>query len=109
MPANEIDQQLVRQWMAARQTPEAIEAELTRMGYDSGMIGEYLLQFRKLGTAKRQMNGFLALGLGAFLGFVSCVLTLVNPVPSLYEVILYGLTSVAILIIFVGLYLVFED
>jgi hypothetical protein len=48
------------------------------------------------------------MGLGAFLGFISCVLSLTNPIPELYNVILFGLTSVAILIIVVGMYFLFE-
>ena len=53
-------------------------------------------------------TGFICLGIGAMTGFISCVLTLTNPVPELYNVILYGLTSVAVTIIFIGLYFVFE-
>jgi hypothetical protein len=36
------------------------------------------------------------------------MLTVINPVPALYYYILYGLTSISITIIFIGLYLVFE-
>lgn len=57
---------------------------------------------------KRQLNGFILMGLGAFLGFVSCLLTVTNPIPELYNVILYGLTTFAIIIIMWGLYFVFE-
>lgn len=57
---------------------------------------------------KKQFNGFFCMGLGAFLGFISCVLSLTNPIPELYNVILYGLTSIAILIIVVGMYFLFE-
>jgi hypothetical protein len=57
---------------------------------------------------KRQTNGFICMGVGAFLGFISCMLTVINPVPALYYYILYGLTSISITIIFIGLYLVFE-
>jgi hypothetical protein len=31
-----------------------------------------------------------------------------NPIPALYEIILYGLTSVAIILIMAGLYFLFE-
>jgi len=57
---------------------------------------------------RRQHNGFILTAAGALLGFISCVLALINPVPELYEVILYGATSVSILLVFTGLYLVFE-
>jgi len=59
-------------------------------------------------VARRQAKGFICMGIGAILGFISCVMTLVNPIPALYDIILYGLTSIAIIIIFIGLYLVFE-
>lgn len=56
----------------------------------------------------RQTKGFICLAAGAFLGFISCVITLINPIPELYNLVLYGLTSIAVIIIFIGLYLVFE-
>ncbi|KYP16304.1 hypothetical protein [Flavihumibacter sp. CACIAM 22H1] len=62
----------------------------------------------KTNTAKRQFAGFLLMGIGAFIGFISCVLSLLNPIPELYNLILYGLTSVAIVVALIGLYLVLE-
>ncbi|MFZ7113883.1 MAG: hypothetical protein ACO1G9_00795 [Bacteroidota bacterium] len=59
-------------------------------------------------NAIRQKRGFSFTATGAVLGFISCVLSLTNPVPELYYIILYGLTSIAILLIFVGLYFIFE-
>jgi len=58
--------------------------------------------------SKRQAIGFILLVVGAIIGFVSCVLTLTNIFPGLFYWILYGLTSVALLLILAGLYLVFE-
>lgn len=45
---------------------------------------------------------------GAILGFLSCVCSICNPVESLYFVNLYGVSSVAVLIAFYGLYQIFE-
>ncbi|MBK6399866.1 MAG: hypothetical protein IPF75_16835 [Bacteroidetes bacterium] len=59
-------------------------------------------------NAIRQKRGFTFAATGAVLGFVSCVLSQTNPVPELYHIILYGLTSIAILLIFAGLYFIFE-
>lgn len=66
------------------------------------------LDEQKLKRARQQNLGFILSGIGAVLGFISCVLTMWNPVPSLYDLILYGMTSLAIIVIFAGLYLVFE-
>jgi hypothetical protein len=57
---------------------------------------------------KRQFTGFVLMGIGAFLGFISCLLTVLKPFPEFYSIILYGLTTLAIAIIFWGLYFVFE-
>ncbi|HRI40258.1 MAG: hypothetical protein KBA16_09495 [Bacteroidia bacterium] len=66
------------------------------------------LDEQRLKRAKQQNLGFILAGIGAVLGFISCVLTLWNPIPSIYDLVLYGLTSIAILVIFAGLYLIFE-
>jgi hypothetical protein len=57
---------------------------------------------------KRQFTGFVLMAIGAFLGFISCILTVLNPFPEFYSIILYGLKTLAITIIFWGLYFVFE-
>jgi hypothetical protein len=46
--------------------------------------------------------------IGAFTGFISCVLSLINPIPELYGIFLYGLTSLAIILALIGLYLLLE-
>lgn len=62
----------------------------------------------KQDAAKRHAKGFKLTGLGAFLGFISCILSILNPIPEIYYFILYGLTSISILIAFLGLYFIFE-
>ncbi len=57
---------------------------------------------------KKQNIGFLLLGIGAFVGFLSCVLTMLDFAPELRGFMLYGLTSLALVLIFIGLYFVFE-
>lgn len=104
-----VDPTLLQQWFMEKMKPEAIEESLKARGLDQESIVQHLKEYRKLCCAKRQFNGFVLLGAGAFLGFVSCLLSVVNPIPSLYYAILYGLTSVALALIFWGLYLVFED
>jgi hypothetical protein len=58
--------------------------------------------------AKRQFNGILLMVIGAFTGFISCVLSLINPIPEFYGIFLYGLTSLAITLALIGLYLLLE-
>jgi len=103
-----IDETKLREWITAKLEPEAVEDQLRNRGLDTEQIREYLKAFRKLRNARRQYQGFFWTALGAFLGFLSCVLTILNPIPELYSVILFGLTSIAILLICLGLYFVFE-
>jgi hypothetical protein len=49
------------------------------------------------------------MGFGAFLGFLSCVLTLSQAFPQFYDTILYGLTFVGVSIVVYGMYIVFEE
>ncbi len=103
-----VDQTVVREWIAARLEPHTVEEQLRSRGLDAEQIRQYLQEFRRLKYARQQFIGFICMGVGAFLGFLSCVLSIANPWPDLYNLILFGLTSVAILIICLGLYFVFE-
>lgn len=103
-----IDTSLMQQWIAEKLSIEAVEQNLVQLGYDEHTYKAYLKEFRKLRNAKRLVKGFIYLSAGAFLGFLSCILTMINPVPELYNWILFGLTSIAILLICYGLYQIFE-
>ena len=106
MPA--IDDNLILLWIEAKLEPAAVEEQLRQKGFSDENIANYLDEYRKAKFAKRRFNGFFCTALGAFLGFISCLLTIINPVPELYNLILFGLTSVAILLICLGLYFLFE-
>lgn len=103
-----VDKVVLEQWATQKLAPETITGMLRERGVDPDSITNHLRAYKKLRNAKRQFTGFACMALGAFLGFVSCVLTLANPFPELYSLILFGLTSVGILIIVAGMYLVFE-
>lgn len=103
-----VDQALLSQWVAEKLDADTVSERLQSMGVDQDALSRHLAEFRKLRNAKKQFGGFLCCGIGAFLGFVGCVLSMINPVPELYGFFLYGLTSLAILVIFAGLYLLFE-
>jgi hypothetical protein len=103
-----LDAATIDQWVNAKLDLNTVEARLKEKGFDGETILNYLKAYKKKCCSKRQAKGFIYMAAGAFLGFLACILSLVNPVPSLYEVFLYGLTSIAILVIFAGLYFVFE-
>ncbi len=98
----------IQEWLAAKLSLEAIEAELQEKGFDAHAIAEHIREFKKIKSAKRQFIGFVCMCIGAVLGFISCMLTVTNIFPSLYNTFLYGLTMVSVTLIVIGLYLVFE-
>ncbi len=103
-----VSSSVVRKWILENLDAESIEQKLKSEGFGDETIAAYLNEFVKQKIRQKQSNGFIVTGTGAVLGFISCVLTLTNPVPELFHVILYGLTSVALLLIMLGLYLIFE-
>lgn len=98
----------IQQWIALNLDIDTIREELRKHGHDDHTIETHVQEFKKAKYGKRQFTGFVLMGMGAFLGFISCLLSILNPVPELYYYILYGLTSIAIGIICVGMYFVFE-
>lgn len=108
MASDSINSATIHEWVINNLDIEGIKAKLASLGYDEQSITENIKEFKRIKYARRQTWGFIYLGTGAFLGFISCVLTLVNPVPELYNWILFGLTSISISIICLGLYKLFE-
>jgi hypothetical protein len=104
----EVSPATIQQWLADKFNTTKIEQELTVKGCDAATIEAYINAFKKARNAKRQVMGFTCLGIGGFLGFISCILTIINPIPEWYNLILYGLTSVAVLVVFAGLYYLLE-
>lgn len=98
----------LEQWASEKMDIEVVKSKLVSLGLEEDAIAEKITEFKKLRHKARQFKGFVYLAAGAFMGFLSCVLTLTNPVPELYNWILYGFTSLAILIIMLGLYYLLE-
>ncbi len=98
----------MKEWMLTRPDITLIEKELAAIGCTAEEIKLQVTAYRKLQHEKKQFNGFICVGVGAMTGFISCVLSILNPVPELYNIILFGLTSLAICIVMLGLYFLFE-
>lgn len=106
-PSNE-GNNFIQQWVNEKSNAETIRQQLSAQGFSEEDILSHLNLFKKAVYQKKQTKGFIILASGALLGFVSCVLTLTNPIPELYNWILYGLTSVALALIMWGLILILE-
>jgi hypothetical protein len=103
-----LNSELIGQWVSEKKDIDKVKEELVLLNYDEGTINLYVAEFRKRKIKERQTAGFILLSVGAVLGFFSCLFTIINPIPSLYFIVLYGLTSLAVVIIVLGLYFLFE-
>jgi hypothetical protein len=103
-----VDAATIQQWIAAKRTPQTIEEELQAQGLDADAVAAHLKEYKRMRYAKRQSTGFVCMAVGAVLGFISCLLTVTNTFPDLFNTFLYGLTMVAVTFVFAGLYFVFE-
>jgi hypothetical protein len=103
-----IDKTVIQQWVQSGAAPGAVEAELRAKGYAEQNIEAWVKEFQKQRNSKKQFKAFLWIVIGAMLGFISLVLGLTNPVPGMFNFFMFGLTSLAIFVVFYGLYLLFE-
>lgn len=103
-----VDSAKIQHWLTNHFDTNKIEEELRTLGFNADTIEAYIKEFNRVKYAKRQTNSFIYMTVGAVLGFISCLLALINPVPELHEVFLYGLTSISVIIVFIGLYLLLE-
>lgn len=82
---HDVNPSLIQQWIAEKLEPQQLRDNLLSQGWDENIIKTYIKEYRRVKNAKRLSIGFVCLATGAFLGFISCVLTILNPVPELYN------------------------
>ena len=108
MNNNAVNRATIQSWVDDRLTFEAVEKNLISNGYESEEITEYLLQFKRIKNTKKQITGFVFMAVGAFVGFIACVMAMINPFPDIQDFFLFGLTMIAVGLMIYGMYLVFD-
>ena len=103
-----VDQAEIEKWISNKLSMQKIEELLQIKGLDPETISLYLKEYNKQRYAIRRSKGFVFASIGAVLGFVGCLLAILNPLPELYYVGLFGFTSLAAILICTGLYFLFE-
>lgn len=93
------------QWLQKGLNNKQVEAELLQLGIDERNIPEMIREFTKIRNARNTTTGLYFILAGALFCLISCILTLAF--SSATALILYGLTSVGVIIIFVGLAKIF--
>jgi len=102
------DRSVIEQWIEEKLDIPSVENRLLSMGIDRDKFSAYLKEYKKRLAARKQFRGFVFAAIGAMTGFISCLLSVLNPVPELFNLFLYGFTSVAIILVVAGLYFLFE-
>ncbi|MBK7692246.1 MAG: hypothetical protein IPJ31_14460 [Bacteroidetes bacterium] len=95
-------------WTHLNFSEEQIKEELLRKGYIEEKIFEILTLYKEKKSAARSTKGFILMVVGALIGFTSCMLTLLNVMPEMRDFFMVGLTTIAISIVVLGCYYVFE-
>jgi hypothetical protein len=103
-----IDYLKINYWITNNFNAQSIEKELLKSDCCKEEIDLYIKAFTQTKIKARQNSAFIFLLLGSFVGFLSFVLSVTNLIPNLHSFFLYGLTSISVLIIFIGLYYLFE-
>lgn len=99
---------LIQGWKEKNYTVSQANEEMLQAGFREEDIEGMLKAYKKEQAESRQKIGFICMAAGAVLGFVSCVMTMLNLLPALTGLFLYGFTTMAIIVILIGCYLVFE-
>ena len=97
-----------RKWEQVKMSKAQIMEELKNHGFSPEEITSICEEYCRHRVSKRNTQGWLLMGIGGFLGLVSCVLTMVDPAPDFRGLFMYGFTSVAVTMAFYGCYLVME-
>ncbi len=95
-------------WKFQGYSEEQIGVYLREKGVAEEGISEVLAQYKKECREERSQKGFVLMVGGALLGFLSCMLTLLGVLPEYRELIMVGMTTLAICIAMLGCYYVFE-
>lgn len=98
-------QEKAKLWFEQDFTEERIRTELSALGVEERYLPEMLKEIKRLRQSKNMTSGLIFILIGAFTCLMSCIVTIVS--ESNMDLTLYGLTSVGIVIVFIGLYKIF--
>lgn len=92
-------------WLDKGLNNQQIKAELLNLGVDERNHADMLKEISKMRNARNTTKGLYFIFAGAVLCLASCIITLISTQAN--ALVLYGGTSLGILIIFIGLYKIF--
>ncbi|MCB9046149.1 MAG: hypothetical protein H6550_08405 [Chitinophagales bacterium] len=97
--------QFATTWLEKGLSNQQIKTELLSIGVDERDIADMLKEISKMRQARNTANGLYFILAGAMLCLISCIITLMSAQTN--AMVLYGFTSIGIVVVFVGLYKIF--
>lgn len=105
---NEKPGKFVERMLENGEKREEIEKSLIEMGHDRRYVLELVEEIAKMRGASSRSTGLTLILVGAVICFVSFLLTVTSAVSGdAYNFVLFGLTSVGVIVIFAGFTKVF--
>lgn len=109
MEQNITIQQRAKTWLDNGLNDQQIENELLAAGTDARHIPDMLKEIKRLRNARKTSTGLIYILIGAVVCLLSCVLTMTSTYShSNFSVVLYGFTTIGIIIVFIGLMKIFN-
>lgn len=97
--------QFATEWLDKGLNNQQIKAELLNLGIDERNHVDMLKEINKMRSARNTTKGLYFILAGAVLCLASCIITLMSAQSNAF--VLYGFTSIGIMVAFVGLYKIF--
>jgi hypothetical protein len=105
---NETPGQYTMRMLEEGETREQIEKALMEQGHAYAFVKELVAETAKLRYAQRRVKGLAMILGGALICLISFLLTVTDAVSgNTYFTVLFGLTSLGVIVVFVGLMYVF--
>ncbi|MBK9106622.1 MAG: hypothetical protein IPL92_19205 [Saprospiraceae bacterium] len=102
------NEMVFRKWEQHKMSKSQILEELGSHPLSPEEITTVWDNYSRYRVGKRNTQGWMLMGVGGFIGFVSCVITMIDPLPDFRGLFMYGFTSIAIMMALYGCYLVME-
>jgi hypothetical protein len=102
------NEMLFRKWQQLKVSKTQVMEELIQHRLSAEDIAAIWDKYCKYCIDRRSTQGWTWMGIGGFMGLLSCVLTMIDPMPDLRWLFMYGFTTAAVSIALYGCYLVME-
>ncbi len=107
-PTNETPSAYASRMLERGVPRQQVENELVSMGQSRQFATEIVMEVVKMRDAKKRSQGLVLILAGAFICFLSFLLTVTGFVSGdAYNFVLFGVTSLGVIVIFAGFTMVF--